>query len=139
MNKPLTVIASAYRADANLLTNHTNHLKALDFMLKSGLDCKVAVGSWKEEGQAQAAQELAIMISADYDALPALKQVFLEGFKQDAILIIEEMNGRLARLAFNGGGSCALGSFLEIPEAEALKSECYTFLDGAYFVAREVA
>lgn len=138
-NRPLTVIASAYRADANLLTNHTNHLKALDFMLNSGLPATVAVGSWKEEGQTSASQELSLVIEADTDHLPALMQVFLCQFKQDDILIIKGMEEQLASLIFNDGTSCELGKFQEIPEAEALASECYTFLDGKYFVAKEAA
>lgn len=136
--KRLTVIASAYRADANLLTNHVNHLQALDFCLKSGLPARVAVGSWREEGQEQAAQELSLVIEADSDSLPALQQVFLHQFKQDAILI-NEMQQRLASLLFNDGTSCELGQFQQIPEQEALQSECYTFMDGCYYVAREVA
>jgi len=137
--KPLTVIASAYRADASLLMNHKNHLAALDFLLRSNLHCTVAVGSWKEEGQDKPAQELSIVIEADSDSLPALQTLFLKTFKQDAILIIKGMEEQLASLLFNDGTSCELGRFQAIPEEEALQSECYTFIDGAYYVAKEAA
>lgn len=135
----LTVIASAYRADMNLLTNHMNHTAALEALKAKGFSADVAVGSWKEEGQAQAAQELSLVIEASWDELPVLKALFLERFKQDAVLVIDEMEDRLASLAMNDGAVIQLGKFQAIPEAEALKSECYTFFDGLYFVAKEVA
>jgi len=135
----ITVIASAFRADADLRTNHTNHKRALSLLASNGLSAHEAIGSWKEEGQEVAAQELSLVISASWDNLQGLRALFLEGFKQDAILIINEMEGRLASLAFNDGTSMDLGAFQEIPEAEALASECYTFMDGSYYVAKEVA
>lgn len=140
--KVQTIIASAFRATNTLAENYRLQQQAINYLRANGLDYQQGIGSYKEEGQERASLESCVIISLDEHRAGLLtgniKALFLERFKQDAILVIDEMKGRLASLAFSDGTSQELGTYQEVSKAEATETDCFTYSLGRYYQAKEV-
>jgi hypothetical protein len=134
----ITIIASASKAENDLLTNYVNHKTAIQTLANFGLKAKEAVGSY--EGK----QELSLVIDLEDNIntwgvqktskMSQIKCLFFGTFKQDAILLI---NGTAASLVFADDDSEELGKFKTVPEAEAKENGSFTFLQGEYWIAKK--
>lgn len=134
--KKITLIGSAYRANNNLLDNTLATNKLIGELNRRGLQSFQAVGSYKEDGQETASQEVSRVVEIKEVELDSLKRLFFEDFNQDAVLIIDENNSRQSSLHFNDGSVIELGNFQVIDKEEALSSECYTYFDNKFYLAK---
>lgn len=139
MNK---LIVSAFRATNSLIENYQQHEELIRFLKISDTPrpvLSVGVGSFREEGQTVAAQELCIV--ADFDRLDASDRIdlvagLIKTFKQDAVLWVAAGDAYL--LTFDGTyiHHTPIGTFTEVSEVEAKASECFTYVNGAYYVCK---
>lgn len=136
------LIVSAFRATNSLIENYQQHEELIRFLKISDTPrpvLSVGVGSFREEGQPMAAQELCIM--ADFDKLDMMDRInlvasLIKTFKQDAVLWVAA--GAAYLLTFDGSyvHHTPIGAFTEVSEEEAKASECFTYVNGTYYVCK---
>lgn len=139
------LIVSAFRATNSLIENYQQHESLIERLKSVRVDgvrpvLSVGVGSFKEEEQQVAAQELCIV--ADFQKLDAtarnnLVVSILVTYKQDAALYVTNEGGAYL-LTFDGSyvSHEYLGIFREVSEEEAKASECFTYVNGTFYVCK---
>ena len=129
-NKSNKVFVSAHLSNRTAEANSLNHAKAMDMLRREGINYVVVEGVYKKVAQ------LSFMLYADSHAdhednlLVAVSLAQL--FKQESYL--EVHNDDAAVLHYTGGSSEKLGKFTEVDKDTASKNNCYTHLNGRYFV-----
>lgn len=137
------IIVSAFRATNSLIDNYKQHEELIRFLKISDTPrpvLSIGVGSFKEEGQQVAAQEICIV--ADFAELDIIDRIelaasLIQEFKQDAVLYISQSN-QAYLLTFKEFyvHHTPIGTFTEVSEAEAKASECFTYVNGTYYVCK---
>lgn len=130
------IFASAFRADKSEVENAHNSIIASQ-KLSELLECpaQTCVGSWKEEGQDKASTELTFVAPVNEDKLQSVLDIFLKDYNQDAVLFVNPVDNK-AFLAERDGSIFEIGTFQEISESEAVATECYTYWQGKYWLAK---
>lgn len=139
------LIVSAFRATNSLIENYQQHeslIQQLKAVTIGGARpvLSIGVGSFKEEGQPVAAQELCIV--ADFEVVFAkdrdnLTVSILTTYEQDAALYVTN-SGSAYLLTFDGAYILHeyIGEFTAVSEEEAKASECFTYVNGEYYVCK---
>lgn len=96
---------------------------------------QTCVGSWKEEGETVASTELTFVMPVYENHIGAVASLFTKTFKQDAILAVCPADFS-AHLINQDGSIVEIGTFQTITEEEAKASECYTYWQGKYWLAK---
>lgn len=137
VNNTTIIIASAFRADATEVENAHNSMMASQLIAPHILaPLQTCVGSWKEEGQESASVELSMVMPVQSGKdLDAVLAVFLQSYKQDAVLAVNPSDFS-AHIINARGESTHIGTFQVITEEEAKGSECYTYWNKQYWVAK---
>lgn len=140
------LIVSAFRATNSLIENYQQHESLIQHLKAVNIDgvrpvLSVGVGSFKEEGQLVAAQELCIMAELDFlfgNDRESLAISIMTTYKQDAVLYVSDFTGSAYLLTFDGSYVYHdhIGTFTEVSEEEAKASECFTYVNGTYYVCK---
>ncbi len=136
MNNNVIVFASAFRADELQVVNaHNSVIASQQLAAITGHASQTCVGSWKEDGQEEAATELTFVTVVQAELIGQVAKLFLEDYKQDAILCVNPENYK-AWLVNRDSSITPIGTFSCITEEEAKASECYTYWQGNYWLAK---
>lgn len=138
--KHTIIIASAFRATNTNVENAHDSILANNLFNKMTKDGVIhhAVGSWKEEGEATASTELSFVGVVPECNIDKALHLFLQRFNQDAVLAVnpETMAAGLFSLNGNVVQYTDIGTMQQITEEEAKASECYTYWQGVYWLAK---
>jgi hypothetical protein len=129
--KNVTIIASAFKAENDLLTNYVNHKQAVSALANFGLKAKEAIGSY------EGVQELSLVIDLETmnnDLFTKIKILFFNTLRQDTILWVSHGE---TTLVHRGNDYENLGKFHKVPEAEAKENGGFTFLEGEYYISKK--
>ena len=130
------IFASAFRANLSEVENAHNSIIAsqrlIDYALTPAQTC---VGSWKEEWQEVASTELTFVVPVAENNIGAVSQMFLNDYEQDAVLAVNPSD-MSAHLINQDGSIIEIGTLQTISEEEAQESECYTYWQGKYWLAK---
>ena len=134
--KTTIIFASAFRATNTEVENAHNSIIASQLLCDHvAAPVQTCVGSWKEEGETVANTELTFVMPVYENHMGAVAALFTKTFKQDAILAVcpEDFSAHL----INADGSIIkIGTMQVITEEEAKASECYTYWQGKYWLAK---
>lgn len=136
MTKATIIFASAFRADKTEVENAHNSIIAsqkIASMLVA--PAQTAVGSWKEEGQDKASVELTFVMPVKEESIQDVINTFCIDFNQDAVLCVNPSD-MSAHIVERDGNTFEIGTFQVIDEEEAKASECYTYWNGKYWLAK---
>ncbi|CAM0028048.1 SAM-dependent methyltransferase [Vibrio phage D530] len=130
------IIASPFRADLTAVENAHNSIIASQKLVDLvAAPLQTAVGSWKEEGQEEAATELSFIMPVPVGKMSLVTDIFFNEYQQDAVLMVSP-NTFKAALLTRENKVIELGTFQVITEEEAKASECYTYWQGKYWLAK---
>lgn len=134
--KTTIIFASAFRATATEVENAHNSIMAMQCLQDLiAAPAQTCVGSWKEEGETVASTELTFVMPVHEHKIGAVAALFHKTFEQDAILAVcpEDFS---AHLINRDGSIMEIGTMQAITEEEAKASECYTYWQGKYWLAK---
>lgn len=134
--KDYLVFASAFRADLSMSENNERHTEAKrEVRVLSRGRTNECLGSWKEEGQDEAAKELSLASLVPESHLGDAVNLFTNQYNQDAVLVVDPNNYK-ATLVFQNGNTMQVGTFQKVTAEEANSKECFTYWLGEYWLAR---
>ncbi|QZI86105.1 hypothetical protein PODOV006v2_p0011 [Vibrio phage 15E36.1] len=134
--KTTIIFASAFRATATEVENAHNSIMAMQALQgQLAAPAQTCVGSWKEEGEEVASTELTFVMPVNEHKIGAVAALFHNTFNQDAVLAVcpEDFS---AHLINRDGSIVQIGKMQVITEEEAKGSECYTYWQGKYWLAK---
>ena len=127
------VYVTAHRATNTMLENFKANQSLITDLQELGFYGTDCLGSFKEDGQEQAAEELSFCIKCETVANATAVQILAtEYYEQDAVLSVDTTTN-IAYLLSNDE-AMEIGEFKAVPERQALKSECYTYINGTFFM-----
>ncbi|WYW00638.1 SAM-dependent methyltransferase [Pseudomonas phage vB_PpuP-Vasula] len=135
----MNVIASAFRQDKAPASNAMNTVESVRFLEEvTGQHVEMVLGSWKEEGQQEAALEASMMVAVHPANIHQVACYFLQDLLQDAILVIDPTTDMASLWSLDGGYvvNTEIGKWQQIDREEALQSECYTLIGNSFWVAK---
>lgn len=134
--KTTIIFASAFRATNTEIENAHNSIVASQ-KLVGLVTCPVqtCVGSWKEEGEDKASTELTFVAPVALRNIQAVADLFIKDFNQDAVMAVNPVD-MSAHLINKDGLIVEIGTLQTISEEEAKASECYTYWQGKYWLAK---
>lgn len=135
----INVIASAFRQDATPAQNAINTVAAHKFLQsRSSAAVTMVTGSWKEEGQQEAAVEASMIGTVPHGYLVSVMKFFLLELKQDAVLTVNPVCNTAFLNTVNAETGLfeqvEIGKWQQTTEADALSHECYTKIGQSYWV-----
>ncbi len=132
----ITLIATAYRANNTLATNWTANNKLLTMLENCNGVTGIAevLGSFKEEGQELASQEISYKFDVSSMKLARyLAFGICKDHQQDAVLFIQDGDCYLVEIDGGYLQHTSIGKWQRISEREALGTDCYTLDSKGYW------
>ncbi|WLJ89355.1 hypothetical protein [Vibrio phage vB_ValA_R15Z] len=134
--KATIIFASAFRATNTEVENAHNSIIASQKLGELvSAPVQTCVGSWKEEGEEKASTELTFVAPVPLKNIQAVADLFIKDYQQDAVLAVNPVD-MSAHLITSDGSILEIGTFQTISEEEAKDSECYTYWQGKYWLAK---
>ncbi|AGZ17775.1 SAM-dependent methyltransferase [Vibrio phage phi-A318] len=134
--KATIIFASAFRATNTEVENaHNSIIASQKLGALVNAPVQTCVGSWKEEGEEKASTELTFVAPVALKNIQSVADLFIKEYNQDAVLAVNPVD-MSAHLINSDGSIVEIGTFQTISEEEAKASECYTYWQGKYWLAK---